>query len=293
MAGMTSNNQLPSETSMGPVALTISDLSRSLAFYQDAVGLTLLEETDGAAVLGAGQRPLLQLTEQPGARHFSRRSGLYHFALLLPSRRELGLALRNLVDSGTQLSGGADHLVSEALYLDDPDGNGIEIYRDRPREQWQLDDGHPRMDSLALDYQGLLADAQGSGGRYQVDPGTVMGHVHLHVADLAASIAFYRDLIGFELQLTWGTQAAFLAAGGYHHHLGINTWAGVGAPPPPEGSAGLRHFVVHLPQGDGLDELAARLQAGRHAFEVGSEGLLTRDPSQNQVRFRSDPPRSD
>jgi catechol 2,3-dioxygenase len=279
-------SKLPSQITLGPVALTVSDLPRSLDFYRRAVGLRLIGEDDRVAVLGVGQRPLLELTAVPGAGRVPWRTGLYHFALLLPSRHDLGQALRNLIATNTRMTGGADHLVSEALYLDDPDGNGIEIYRDRPRSEWPILDGRPQMDTLALDYDAILAEGDGAlPAPYRLHPDSIMGHVHLHVADLQAAIRFYRDVVGFNLQMLFGAQAAFLATGGYHHHIGINTWAGVGAPPPPEGATGLRHFTVFLPSRQAEHALIGRLQEAHHHYESGEAGLLTHDPSSNKIVF--------
>ncbi len=276
------SRHLPADIKLGYVHLTVSDMARSLAYYQESIGLQLIGREGREASLGAGQGELLRLSEMPGAVRVPHRTGLYHFALLVPSRIALGLALRNLIATNTQLSGGADHLVSEALYLDDPDGNGIEIYRDRPREEWTLRNGRPQMDTLPLDYEGILGDGEASGelGAHLAEE-TMLGHMHLHVANLTPAIAFYRDVIGFELQLKWGRSAAFLAAGGYHHHLGINTWAGVGAAPPPENSTGLRYYVLVLPSIESFNDLRVRLNAAQIVYDAGPNGLFVRDPSQN------------
>ena len=228
----------------------------------------------------------MYLVETPGASRVPRRTGLYHFALLVPSREALGNALRNLIATQTKLSGGADHLVSEALYLDDPDGNGIEIYCDRPREEWRMENGRPQMDTLPLDFEGILAGAIGSdGARANLAADSFMGHMHLHVAHLEQALNFYEEVIGFDLQAQMGQSAAFLSAGGYHHHLGINTWAGEGAPPPPEGSLGLRHFVIELAKEEALRELIARLQQAQIPNDMQTEGLYVHDPSQNKILF--------
>ena len=279
--------RLPDTAELGYVHLTIADLQRSLAYYQGRIGLELLAQNGGEASLGAGGKELLRLTEVPGAQHMPRHTGLYHFALLVPSRPALAQVLHNLMVTNTQMTGAADHLVSEALYLDDPDGNGIEIYRDRPRSEWTLRNGRPQMDTLPLDFEGILGEAeQGEPTFAPLPPDTVLGHMHLHVADLGQSITFYREVIGFDLQLRWGRSAAFLAAGGYHHHLGINTWAGEGVPPPPEGSAGLRYYVLMLPDLASFNDLLVRLDAARVVYDAGSSGLFVRDPSQNGLLVR-------
>lgn len=274
-------NRLPANCNLGPVHLTVADLSRSVAFYEERLGLRTQERAGDTAVLGAGAAPLLRLTAVAGARHATGHSGLYHFALLLPSRADLGAALGHLRRTQTPLSGGADHLVSEALYLSDPDGNGIELYRDRSRAEWRVVDGRLQMDTLPLDLQGLLAAAGTKMGQATLPPATAMGHIHLHVGDLEEALRFYQDAVGFDLQLRFGPAAAFLSFGGYHHHLGLNTWAGVGAPPQPEGAAGLRTWELRLPDAAALAALRARLAAA----EVGSVAvdgrLLLRDPSGN------------
>lgn len=274
-------NSLPATCDLGPVHLTVADLSRSVAFYEERLGLRVQERAGDTAVLGAGAGPLLRLTAVAGARHMAGHSGLYHFALLLPSRADLGAVLAHLRRTQTPLSGGADHLVSEALYLGDPDGNGIELYRDRPRAEWRVVDGRLQMDTLPLDFQGLLAAAGALAGRTHLPPETAVGHMHLHVGDLEEAVRFYRDAVGFDLQLRYGASAAFLSFGGYHHHLGLNTWAGTGAPPQPAGAAGLRTWELRLPDAGAMAALQARL-ADRGVASGREDGLLRlHDPSGN------------
>ena len=278
------SKKLAPDTKMGPVHLTVSDLDRSLDYYRYSIGLRLIGRDGDQASLGTGREELLRLVELPGAAHVPRRTGLYHFALLLPSRQALCNALHTLIATETKLSGVADHLVSEALYLDDPDGNGIEIYRDRPRAEWPVHDGRLQMDTLPLDVDGILADA-GDESTNKLPTETVMGHVHLHVAHLARAVHFYQEVIGFDLQAQMGATAAFMSAGGYHHHLGLNTWAGVGAPPPPPGAVGLRFFVIALPGIAAQDDLLGRLQEAQVMHEQNANGLAVRDPSNNQILF--------
>jgi catechol 2,3-dioxygenase len=280
------SEKLPSETRMGYVHLTVSDLGRAIDFYRQSIGLHLIGRDAGEVSLGTGQRELLRLTEAPGASRVPGRTRLYHFALLVPSRQALGNVLRNLMATQTKISGGADHLVSEALYLDDPDGNGIEIYRDRPREEWKMRHGRPQMDTLPLDFEGILAGAGGSENAWNKLPAdSVLGHMHLHVAQLEQAANFYKEVIGFDLQAQLGRSAAFLSAGGYHHHLGINTWAGEGAPPPPEGAVGLRYFSVELPEKAALKQLIGQLQRAQVSYESSADGFYVRDPSQNKMLF--------
>lgn len=274
-------------TRLGAVHLTVSNLDRSLAFYQSVLGLQVQECAGDRAHLGAGRAPFLVLTEVAGARHIANRSGLYHFAILTPSRLALAQSLRRMIETDTAIGGG-DHLVSEAIYLSDPDGNGIEVYRDRPRSTWAYEHGQIKMDTLPLDYQGILAELEGGQPAWAgLAPETVLGHMHLHVGDLVAAETFYRDLVGFELMVNYGGSALFFSAGGYHHHLGANTWAGVGAPPPPPDSVGLRYFEVQLANGEERGRLLARLQRADVRIEERGRDLFVRDPSQNGLLFRA------
>ena len=270
-------------TTIGPVTLTVADLPRALAFYTECLGFRIHAEDGGKAKLGAGADDLLVLVEREGAQRAPGATGLFHFAVLLPSREALALALARLAETRTLLHGAADHLVSESLYLADPEGNGIELYRDRPRPTWVWEARAVRMTVDPLDVEALLREAAVSriawGG---VPEGTVIGHVHLRVAHIAPAERFYCDLLGFDLTARYGTQASFVASGGYHHHVAFNTWSGVGAPPPPEGATGLREFVVRLTDADELERVLARL-AGAGVPEA-PDGLI-RDPSGNAVRL--------
>jgi catechol 2,3-dioxygenase len=237
---------LPSDAHIGEVSLTISDLDRSVAFYTEVLGFELRgRDASGAALAPRGGRVLVRLAARPAARPRSRRSsGLYHFAVLVPSRVALGQSLRRLAQRRWPLTGASDHLVSEALYLDDPDGLGIEIYRDRPRTEWTKEGGEIVMATEPLDLDGLAgtdgAERQAPG----LDPDTVIGHVHLHVPDLPAAERLYCDEVGFAPTVRRYPGALFVAAGGYHHHLGLNVWAGRGAPPPDPDVVGLDAFTI-------------------------------------------------
>lgn len=283
-----------SETKMDPamhcgvVRLAVSDLERSLDYYGQRIGLRLHGTENGTARLGAGDAVLLELVEQPGARPVQRgRTGLYHFALLTPSREALSRVLNHLLATQTPIDGASDHRVSEALYLSDPDGHGIEIYRDRPRREWPFAKGSLAMTTDPLDARGLMAADRSKAPWEGIDPGTVMGHVHLHVADLAAAEHFYVDLLGMDLMQHFGNQAGFVSAGGYHHHLGLNTWAGAGAPPPPEDAARLLSFELIMPDAGNLAGLAVQLRDGGVAISETKDGWHTADPSANHVILRS------
>ncbi len=270
-------------TRVGMVSLTISSLERSLAFYTEVLGLRLHAREGNRARLGAdGAADLLELVEVRGARPARGHTGLYHFALLVPSREALARALRRLAVAGWPLQGASDHLVSEALYLADPDGSGIEIYRDRPRDEWPLHDGVLQMATLPLNLEALLAEADGPA---EVDPATSMGHIHLHVASVARAEAFYVGMLGFDLMQRYGPSASFLSAGGYHHHIGVNTWGTQGAPPPPPGAAGLRRFTIVLPDEAARAQVIGRVRAAGIAIEEGEDGPLLRDPAGNALEL--------
>ncbi|GIK72089.1 MAG: catechol-2,3-dioxygenase [Chloroflexota bacterium] len=268
----------------GAVRLVVRDLDRSLRYYQERIGLRLLRREDGAAALGADQDVLLTLVEQPDALPVQRgRTGLYHFALLTPDRVALSRVLNHLLATQTPIDGASDHGVSEALYLSDPDGHGIEIYRDRPRREWPFVKGSLGMTTDPLDVRGLVAADRTRAPWEGIDPHTVMGHVHLHVADLAAAEHFYVDLLGLDLMQRFGGQAAFVSAGGYHHHLGLNTWAGIGAPPPPPTAARLLDFQLVVPNSMILTEIVDGLRISGIEVNATDEGWSVLDPSGNRI----------
>ena len=280
---------------IGAVQLTISDLERSVAFYQLRLGFAVHRRDEGTAHLGAGGTDLLVLEQSLHAPRVRGTTGLYHFAILTPSRADLGGALRRLADTGTELQGAADHGVSEAIYLADPDGNGIEIYRDRPRDEWPFvaspagalakAGGRLRMGADRLDLDDIIASSAAD-DRAGLAPTSVIGHMHLHVSRLDAAEQFYVGVLGFDLMQRYGPGALFVSAGGYHHHVGLNTWAGVGAPPPPPGAIGLTFFTVDVPDWAAVTALAARLAAAGIAHELGDRTLSTHDPSGNAMKFR-------
>jgi catechol 2,3-dioxygenase len=240
---------LPDDTSIGVVHLVVRDLDRSVGFYRQAIGLEEIERDGGVARMGAGGTALLELRGEPEAPpRPPRTTGLFHFAILVPSRPDLAASLARLASAGWRLTGASDHLVSEALYLNDPDGIGIEIYRDRPREEWEYDGDAIRMATLPLDLEAILAELRESFDPEQpVAAGTRIGHVHLNVADLAASERFYVDGLGLDVTVRTYPGALFVSAGGYHHHLGLNTWGGEGVPSPPDGAIGLERFELAVP----------------------------------------------
>ncbi len=237
-ATASTHTALDPATQVGLLSLTVADLERSLTFYTDVFGFALLARAGANATLGAGGTPLLLLTEHAGASPWPHDrygyTGLYHFAILVPSRADLGRWLRHWLERGMPLPGQGDHLVSEALYISDPDGNGIEIYRDRPRAEWTWVNGQVRMAVDPVDIQGVLAEGDRAGQAWDGLPaGTRLGHMHLQVGDIATARAFYCGVLGFDLVAEMPT-ALFVSAGGYHHHIGMNTWHSQGAQPAPD-----------------------------------------------------------
>ena len=272
---------------MGAVRLTVADLERSLAYYRDVLGLAALRREDGLAALGApGGREVLVLEELAGAAPSDGHPGLYHFALLLPERIDLARFLAHAARERVPLTGLSDHFVSEAIYLQDPDHHGIEIYWDRPRGIWEGQVGQ-RLGTWALDVDSLLGELADPGTEPfdGLAAGTVMGHVHLRAADIAETIAFYRDILGLELMAQLGEQAAFLAAGGYHHHLGANVWETRRREPAPPTSARLLEVTIVLPDAAERDRVAARLDAAGAAPRSAGDAVRVIDPSGIALRL--------
>jgi catechol 2,3-dioxygenase len=270
----------------------VADLERQLKFYQEVVGLQLHWLNGNAAGLGAGGEDLLRLTEARSARRYRGVTGLYHFALLVPERRELARVIARL-DSLHWRNYPTDHIMTKTTYLDDPEGNNIEIYTDTPedgtfglingvlsarRADGTLSNGREPLDVAAL-MRSLSRDDR---LEQPMPPATRMGHVHLYVADLDAAMHFYHDVVGFDnMGLAREVRMAMVSAGGYHHHIGLNTWVGEGAPPPPPGALGMRYFTVVLPDKAELTKVVERIQDAGLATETLEEGILVRDPSQN------------
>ncbi len=280
MSTTTAAPTLPQTLRLGPVHLVVTDLPRSMDFYKRSIGL----REQGPGRLGAGGEDLLVLSEAPDARPAGRHAGLYHFALLHPSRLELARAARRLLETGTPISGASDHGISEAIYLPDPDGNGIELAADRGRERWGDLTDPKTIGPAPLDMADLLSLTDAEELKPEADAGLVVGHLHLHVGDIDRALAFYRDLVGFEV-MTQFPSAAFIAAGGYHHHLGLNTWRGEGVPGAPPDVVGLRRWTIVLDGPESLAELRGRLEAGGVGVADADGGLLAADPWGNRVRF--------
>lgn len=311
---------LDPDTTLGVVRLAVADVDRALGFYRRALGLRLLDGEEDALRLGAGGRAIVELVPSPEAPPSEPgTTGLFHLAILVPSRPELGRAARRILRAGWPLSGAADHLVSEALYLEDPEGNGIEISRDRPRAEWSYEDGAVQMATLPLDLDGLLAavdaepdaDIEAADGGPEADieaadgepdaesevadrepdaeiaAGTRIGHVHLKVGELSSVEGFYADVLGFDVSVRGYRGALFLSAGGYHHQIGLNTWTSRGGVAPPADARGLRWFEIVLAGSAELEQAAARVD--EHGIEAHSQGdrLRLTDPSGNGVVLRA------
>ncbi|RPI94392.1 MAG: glyoxalase [Chloroflexi bacterium] len=281
-------------TKIGTVSLKVASLENQIAFYQQALGFQLHWREGNRAGLGAGGTDLLQLSEEPNLKKYSRVTGLYHFAVLFPNRRELARALARLFVLKYP-NYPTDHIMTKTTYLDDLEGNGIELYAESPEDgTWTMANG---------EYVTRRADGSLSDGREPLDvdalmthlkeddrldvpipPETRVGHIHLHVRDIDEAVDFYHGILGFDVMgVARSFRMGFVSAGGYHHHIGLNTWQGEGAPPPPADAAGLRHFTIELPDQDALDEVVARVgRAGIPANQT-EEGLLLYDPSQNGV----------
>lgn len=274
----------------------MADLERSIDYYQQVLGLSLLARDAADATLGAGDVSLVELSGRPGARPAPRRGrlGLFHFAILLPDRPSLGRFVGHLGRLGVP-AGAGDHLVSEAFYLQDPDNLGIEVYADRPRSEWRRSGAELLMATDPVDIDDLLR-AAGEGTWEGMPDGTRMGHVHLHVGDLAAASSFYSEALGFDRTVWSYPGALFFAADGYHHHLGTNLWAGPGARPPETDEAQLLEWSLELPDAPSLVAAARSLEEEGHAVERTGMGdaatVMARDPWGTSLRLRVEPRRS-
>ncbi len=274
------DHAIPSTMQLGSVCLTVADLEREVAFYAGPIGLELIERAGDRARLGMDGRPIVELVSDPRAERDPTAAGLYHLAILVPTRAALGQALLRLDRHGVQLTGAADHRVSEAVYLNDPEGNGIEIYRDRERASW-LQDGHIVMSNTRLDFPGIIVEGEAAGPAEVMPSGTSLGHMHLETQDLPATRDFYVDRLGFDLIVDW-RQALFMSVGGYHHHLGANVWEGRSRPRRQgERLLGLRHYTMLLDDADAVNRAGDALHAPRDA----DGAVLLGDPSGIEVRI--------
>ncbi|HZH58135.1 MAG TPA: VOC family protein [Metabacillus sp.] len=265
------------------VNLKVLDLQRSLAFYQDVIGFQILEQSEKRATFTTDGKSALLEIEQPNdvIPKQPRTTGLYHFAILLPTRSDLGSVLKHLLKLKYPLQGGSDHLVSEALYLADPDGNGIEIYVDRSPTQWNWKNGEVEMSTDPIDVEGLLAEGHDEWSK--LPEGTIMGHIHLHVSELEKTKEFYCQGLGFEIVCMYGNQALFISTGRYHHHIGLNIWNGIGAPQPSENSVGLIDYTLVYPSENEREKVSQRLKEKGFHVTAKETGYVTTDPSGNKI----------
>jgi catechol 2,3-dioxygenase len=302
---MTTQTNTPAQTEfsihpatlMGHVSLTVASLENQILFYQQVLGFKLHWREGNKAGLGAGNADLLRLTEESNLKKYRGVTGLYHFAVLFPSRRELARAVARLSVLKYR-NYPTDHIMTKTTYLDDPEGNGIELYCESPedgtfvimnndfvtrRADGSFSDGREPLDVEAL-FSHLKEDDKLDD---PLPPETRVGHVHLHVRNVQEAVDFYHGILGFDVMGHSSTfKAAFISAGGYHHHLGLNTWQGEGAPPPPADAVGLRYFTVNLPNQEALDEVVKRIDDAGIPSNNTDDGLLLYDPSQNGVVLR-------
>lgn len=280
-------NPIHPAAEVGTVTLKVADLPRSLTFYTELIGLRIFQQTGATATLGAGSRPILNLEEIPGARNQPvNTTGLYHAAILLPDRHSLAIKISQLQAIHYPL-GFADHLVSEAFYLSDPDSNGLELYRDRPRSEWQWHNQSVQMATDPIDFFSFFGEVQKNDPaltNFALPAGTRLGHMHLRVADIAEAENFYHKVLGFDITARLPS-ALFVSAGGYHHHIGMNTWESRGGKPPLEPSAGLGEFSVSLPAQAELDHLVKQILASGVAVERSANSASILDPFQNRIRL--------
>ncbi len=285
------------KTLIGTISLAVSNLDNQLAFYQKVLGFKLHWRERNKAGLGAGGNDFLLLTEEPDLKKYRGVTGLYHVAYLLPNRHELAISIARLFALNYPNSP-TDHIMTKTTYLDDPEGNGIELYCESPEDGiWFMEngafgarraDGTPSNGREALDVEALFKHLRDDDRLEQpVPPETRIGHVHLHMRDVDEAVDFYHGIIGFDVMgVAYSFQAAFVSAGGYHHHLGLNTWQGFGAPPPPANATGLRFYTIDLPNQKAYDEVVARVDAAGIPSNMTEAGLLLHDPSQNSVILR-------
>jgi catechol 2,3-dioxygenase len=287
----TSSPHLATEARLGVTRVAVTDLTRSIPFYVAGLGMQHLGTTAGIARMGVDEVVVLELAEEPLARRAGAHAGLFHVALLYPSRLELARVGKRLMERGIAIEGASDHLSHEAFYLPDPDGNGLELAADRPRAEWPDPQVEYATGPQPLDVQGLMALVADEPLVPQAAAGLSVGHMHLHVGDVDEALAFYRDVIGFSLTARLPT-AAFVAVGGYHHHLGLNVWRGQGAPAAPADALGLRSWTVLVPDPADITSLVQRLAAAGIAYELhGDTRVVVRDPWNAELHVEVDPAR--
>jgi catechol 2,3-dioxygenase len=276
---------LPAGLRLGPVHLRVADVDRSVAWYERSLGLRVHTNDADVASLGDGAETLVVVHRDSAARPAGRHAGLYHYALLYPTRADLARAAVRLFATSTPIQGASDHRTHEAIYLPDADGNGIELAHDRPRDRWPEDLGYGG-GPAPLDFDSLLGTVAGDEPERYVRDGVRVGHMHLHVGDIDEGLAFYRDLLGFEVRANLGS-AAFVSAGGYHHHVGLNVWNGRGVGPPPPGTVGLEHWTIQLPSTDDVRGVRDRLEGAGVEVQPDGDAFVVHDPWRSAVRVEA------
>ena len=280
--------QIDAKLKIGLTTLKVKNLLGMVDYYTQAIGLSLLGKDSASAVLGieADNLPILKLIHKPHGTAYPNATGLFHLAILLPTRADLGHWLKHFAQT-RQLDGAGDHLVSEALYLYDPEGNGIEIYRDRPRSEWPTGPNSKiKMDTLAVDIPAVLAEAPDEPVE-TMPSGTIAGHVHLQVDDVSKAQSFYHTVLGFETTEYFSNQAGFFGAGGYHHHIGANVWRSRGAAPPPADALGLDRYELIFSSQAELDHVVERLSAAGIDYAENDAAVEVRDPAGTLVVLKS------
>ena len=273
---------LPPETTLGRVSFKVRDLGAMVAFYTTVLGMEVIEQRDDEALLGAGGSVLLQLTKVPNAvSPADNNTGLYHAAFLLPSRADLARFVRNMSENEVRF-GYSDHLVSEAFYLNDIEGNGLEVYRDRPRSEWQWQNGQVAMANAEIDFTSFFAEIANDPTWRGMPAGSRLGHMHLKIGDVARAEAFYHTLFGFDVVANMGS-ALFVSAGGYHHHLGLNVWHSRNGRPTPANATGLDFFEVVLPTVEAREALVARLRDAGTTLSEHDGAPVAHDPWDNRI----------
>lgn len=277
--------QLHEQTQIGKVVLKVANLEKMIAFYTQVIGLSLIEKNQQTARLGTTEKILLELIKVENPLPLTRKTGLFHVAFLLPTRKDLGNTLIHYLQSNAPIDGASDHGYSEALYLTDPEGNGIEVYRDKPKSEWDIrEDGEIVGITKEMDAEGVVAAADSQQSSFPT--GTIVGHVHLKVADLAQTETFYTQVVGLSLKNNFGNQAKFFAAGDYHHHIGSNTWMGKGVPPMADNDLGLAYYTFVLPDKEAFESLLTHLEKKNVSFTLeSSRHLALLDPNGIQVKM--------
>lgn len=276
--------QLSEQTHPGLVALKVANLEHMTKFYQEVIGLTLRETSERQSMLGTEETTLLILTKVANPLPVTRKTGLYHVAFLLPTRRDLGNALYHYLTVNAPIAGASDHGYSEALYLTDPEGNGIEVYRDKPKSEWDIrEDGEIVGITIEMDADGVLAAADRQHATFP--KGTTVGHVHLKVADLDKTEQFYTNSLGLTLKSDFGKQAKFFATGTYHHHIGSNIWMGHNIPAMSADDLGLDYYTFVTNQEE-LSKLEAHWQNHQVDYVKEDNQLITMDPNGIKIKFQ-------